>query len=277
MKAAEWAAIVEGLAAKRGVTYEPVGGLNPKGGPPTLCPGGTNRINGQLASEFWGASCDADEREEGGLFSKTVLPRGDPGEGAHARPRPGRADLQRRVGRGRRAGRAARQPAQGRVRVDRLQQALPGHGARRPRPDRAARAVQPRASSTGRRRSATRSSSGSPTASSTSTGGSASSPRTSTATPSTTPPGCSSACATRWRSTACTRTSPAPGTPAWSRFPTASRNAALATRRPRQTVWAPATEGSIVELKDAYPIVVTDRLAETRGLLHPAVRLRPDL
>ena len=74
MKAAEWAAIVEGLAAKRGVTYEAIGGLNPRGGPPTLCPGGTNRIKGQLASEFWGASCDADEREEGGLFSKSVLP-----------------------------------------------------------------------------------------------------------------------------------------------------------------------------------------------------------
>jgi hypothetical protein len=57
------------------VTYEPVGGLNPRGGPAALCPGGTNRITGQLSSEFWGASCDADEHETGGLFSKTVLPR----------------------------------------------------------------------------------------------------------------------------------------------------------------------------------------------------------
>jgi hypothetical protein len=75
MKAEEWAGIVRELASKRGVTYEPVGGLNPRGGPAALCPGGTNRITGELASEFWGASCDADEREEGGLFSKTVLPR----------------------------------------------------------------------------------------------------------------------------------------------------------------------------------------------------------
>ena len=74
MKSEDWAAIVQELAAKRGVTYEPVGGLNPKGAPPTLCPGGTNRIKGELAPGFWGASCDADEREEGGLFSKTVLP-----------------------------------------------------------------------------------------------------------------------------------------------------------------------------------------------------------
>ena len=74
MKADEWAQIVRGLAEKRGVVYEPVGGLNPKGGPAALCPGGTNRITGQLSDEFWGASCDADEHEQGGLFSKTVLP-----------------------------------------------------------------------------------------------------------------------------------------------------------------------------------------------------------
>ena len=74
MKADEWAQIVRGLAEKRGAVYEPVGGLNPKGGPAALCPGGTNRITGQLSDEFWGASCDADEHEQGGLFSKTVLP-----------------------------------------------------------------------------------------------------------------------------------------------------------------------------------------------------------
>ena len=75
MKDTEWAEIVRGLAAKRGVAYEPVGGLNPRGGPAALCPGGTNRITGQLSEGFWGASCDSDEHEEGGLFSKTVLPR----------------------------------------------------------------------------------------------------------------------------------------------------------------------------------------------------------
>ena len=55
-----------------------VGGLPPRiraFGPAALCPGGTNRITGELASEFWGASCDADEHETGGLFSKTVLPQ----------------------------------------------------------------------------------------------------------------------------------------------------------------------------------------------------------
>ena len=75
MKADEWAGIVRGLAAKRGVTYEPMGGLNPKDGPVALCVGGTNRITGELASEFWGSSCDSDEHETGGLFSKTVLPQ----------------------------------------------------------------------------------------------------------------------------------------------------------------------------------------------------------
>jgi hypothetical protein len=75
MKTEEWAGVVQEVAAKRGVTYEPVGTLNPKDGPPTLCPGGTNRIKGELAPEFWGASCDADEHESGGLFSKSVLPQ----------------------------------------------------------------------------------------------------------------------------------------------------------------------------------------------------------
>jgi hypothetical protein len=74
VKAQEWAEIVRGVAEKRGLTYEPVGGLNPRGGPAALNPGGTNRITGQLSDGFWGSSCDADEREEGGLFSKTVLP-----------------------------------------------------------------------------------------------------------------------------------------------------------------------------------------------------------
>ena len=75
MNAGEWAEVVRGLADKRGVKYEPIGGLNPRGGPAALCPGGTNRITGELASEFWGASCDADEHETGGLFSKAVLPQ----------------------------------------------------------------------------------------------------------------------------------------------------------------------------------------------------------
>jgi hypothetical protein len=44
------------------------------GGPVALCPGGTNRLTGELAPGFWGASCDADEQAEGGIFSKAVLP-----------------------------------------------------------------------------------------------------------------------------------------------------------------------------------------------------------
>jgi hypothetical protein len=75
VNAEEWAGTVKGLADKRGLRYEPVGGLNPVGGPVALCPGGTNRITGQLASQFWGASCDSEEHEEGGLFKKAVLPR----------------------------------------------------------------------------------------------------------------------------------------------------------------------------------------------------------
>jgi hypothetical protein len=69
-----WAEAVRDVAKRRDLVYEPVGGINPVGGPVALCPGGTNRLTGQLADGFWGASCDADERADGGLFSKAVLP-----------------------------------------------------------------------------------------------------------------------------------------------------------------------------------------------------------
>ncbi|MGZ5419029.1 MAG: hypothetical protein ACXWES_00750 [Solirubrobacterales bacterium] len=73
--AADWAGTVAGLGEQRGLRYEPVGGLNPKGAPAALCPGGTNRLTGQLTEGFWGASCDADEREQGGFGRKAVLPQ----------------------------------------------------------------------------------------------------------------------------------------------------------------------------------------------------------
>jgi hypothetical protein len=74
--AAAWAEAVRALAEKRDLRFEPVGGINPKGGPVALCPGGTNRITGELDPGFWGASCDADERLEGGFFGgKAVVPR----------------------------------------------------------------------------------------------------------------------------------------------------------------------------------------------------------
>ena len=74
-EARSWAEAVSGYASSRdGVRYDAVGVLNPAGGPAALLPGGTNRLTGELAEGFWGASCDADEREEGGLFSKAVVP-----------------------------------------------------------------------------------------------------------------------------------------------------------------------------------------------------------
>ncbi len=72
--AQRWAAIVSGLASERGLLYEPVGGINPVGGPVALCPGGTNRLTGELSDGFFGSSCDADEREEGGFGRKAILP-----------------------------------------------------------------------------------------------------------------------------------------------------------------------------------------------------------
>jgi hypothetical protein len=69
-----WAETVQAYGAAQDLRYEPIGGLNPVGQPVALCPGGTNRLTGQLSDGFWGASCDADEHEEGALFSKAVLP-----------------------------------------------------------------------------------------------------------------------------------------------------------------------------------------------------------
>jgi hypothetical protein len=73
-QAQEWAATVEGLARERDLRYEPIGGINPVGAPVALCPGGTNRITGELSDGFFGSSCDADEHEEGGWGRKAVLP-----------------------------------------------------------------------------------------------------------------------------------------------------------------------------------------------------------
>lgn len=73
-EAQEWAETVRRYGEQNGLTYEPVGGINPKDGPVALCVGGVNRLTGQLTEGFWGASCDADEREVGGLFNKAVLP-----------------------------------------------------------------------------------------------------------------------------------------------------------------------------------------------------------
>ena len=72
--AEEWAGIVSGLATERGLRYEPIGGINPKEGPVALCPGGTNRLTGELSDGFFGSSCDADEHEEGGFLSKAIVP-----------------------------------------------------------------------------------------------------------------------------------------------------------------------------------------------------------
>jgi hypothetical protein len=69
-----WAQTVQKYAERNGLRYEQVGGINPKDGPVALCVGGTNRLTGQLTDDFWGSSCDAGEREEGGFFSKAVLP-----------------------------------------------------------------------------------------------------------------------------------------------------------------------------------------------------------
>ncbi len=73
-EAQEWTEAVRRYGERNGLTYEEVGGINPKDAPVALCVGGVNRLTGQLAEGFWGSSCDADEKEVGGLFAKAVLP-----------------------------------------------------------------------------------------------------------------------------------------------------------------------------------------------------------
>jgi hypothetical protein len=73
-EAQQWAEIVSDLASERALRYEPIGGINPVGAPVALCPGGTNRITGELSDGFFGSCCDADEHEEGGFMSKAVVP-----------------------------------------------------------------------------------------------------------------------------------------------------------------------------------------------------------
>lgn len=69
-----WIEAVRAVADDRGLTYEDVGGINARDAPAALCPGGSNRLTGELAPDYWGASCDAAEHEEGSFFQKTILP-----------------------------------------------------------------------------------------------------------------------------------------------------------------------------------------------------------
>jgi len=73
-EAQDWAEAVRKYGEQRALKYEPVGGINPVDGPVALCVGGTNRLTGQLSEGFWGACCDADEKEVGSFLSKAVLP-----------------------------------------------------------------------------------------------------------------------------------------------------------------------------------------------------------
>jgi len=69
-----WAGAVRRYGERNGLSYEEVGGINPKDGPVALCVGGANRLTGQLSEGFWGSCCDADEKEVGGIFGKALLP-----------------------------------------------------------------------------------------------------------------------------------------------------------------------------------------------------------
>ena len=69
-----WQQIVSSYKGAGEVKWEAVGGINPADGPVALCVGGNNRLTGELAPDFWGASCDADEEEVGKFLRKSVVP-----------------------------------------------------------------------------------------------------------------------------------------------------------------------------------------------------------
>src|ERR1044072_153045 len=56
-EAEQWAETVRRYGERHELTYEPVGGINPKDGPGALCVGGTNRLTGRLAEGVWGSCC----------------------------------------------------------------------------------------------------------------------------------------------------------------------------------------------------------------------------
>lgn len=70
----QWQQIVSSYEGAGDVKWEAVGGINPADGPVALCVGGSNRLTGQLAPDFWGASCDADEEQVGGFMRKESVP-----------------------------------------------------------------------------------------------------------------------------------------------------------------------------------------------------------
>lgn len=69
-----WKQIVSSYQGAGEVTWEPVGGINPADGPVALCVGGSNRLTGELAPDFWGASCDADEEVTGRFLRRDTVP-----------------------------------------------------------------------------------------------------------------------------------------------------------------------------------------------------------
>ena len=70
----KWQQIVSSYQGAGQVKWEPVGGINPVDAPVALCVGGNNRLTGELAPDFWGSSCDADEKEVGGFMRKELVP-----------------------------------------------------------------------------------------------------------------------------------------------------------------------------------------------------------
>ena len=145
-EARAWAETVQAVAEDRDLVYEPVGGINPVGGPVALCPGRDQPDHRAARRGLLGRLLRRRRAGGGRAVLEGRASRRGAGQVAGARPGQGDAALQRRVDRApaRRAGDPTRLAPQGRVREPGLQQALPGDRAERVRPGRAARGLQPR-------------------------------------------------------------------------------------------------------------------------------------
>ena len=73
-EAEAWAETVRKLGERQGLSYEPVGGINPKDGPVALCVGGRNRLTGQLPKAFGDRPATPTKRRRGGYSPRRCCP-----------------------------------------------------------------------------------------------------------------------------------------------------------------------------------------------------------
>ena len=146
-----WAETVKSLAAARGLRYDPIGGLNPVGQAAALCPGGTNRLTGELSDGLLGRFMRRRRARGGRALLKAVLPgavlaKSHVPDLAKVMP-PFNVESIEKTPEELIMHKASRRKVE--FESHRVQQALPGHRPKRVRPGRAAGDCSAPASSSG--------------------------------------------------------------------------------------------------------------------------------